>query len=446
MSRRRHRYAFAKPLLVAAFLLFLLSLLGGSDLWSLERTVSAATTFTVNSIGDGADSNLADGVCNDGTGACTLRAAIQQANADAGAEIITFAPALTAGGPATITLLTVLPDLSTDTIIAGPGANLLKVQRSTASGTPSFTIFSVSPNRNVSLVGLTISNGNFSGIFNSAGSLVISNCVIDANRNGVVSGFGGGSLIINDSVVSNSTEVGVETEAQLGSTATATINNCTISGNLLGGVFNSGVFAASVARLTVNNSTISGNNFGDGSGGGITTDGIQGGAAITSLNGSTISGNRALLGPGFAGGVAALAWDSGSNATVIINNSTITANDAPSLNSGAAGMIADTRSGGTATITLHNSIVAGNFRLGGTIASDIVGTVDSSSSFNLIGMGGSGGLTNGVNSNQVGVADPRLGPLVNNGGPTQTHALRVGSPALDAGSNASASVPVICVR
>src|SRR4029079_17095242 len=61
-----------------------------------------------------------------------------------------------------------------------------------------------------------------------------------------------------------------------------------------------------------------------------------------------------------------------------------------------------------------------------------------SSSFNLIGTGGSGGLTNGVNNNQVGVANPRLGPLAANRGPTLTQALLSGSPALDGGDNAIA--------
>src|SRR5262249_7598056 len=43
-------------------------------------------------------------------------------------------------------------------------------------------------------------------------------------------------------------------------------------------------------------------------------------------------------------------------------------------------------------------------------------------------------ITAGVNGNLVGL-DPRLGPLADNGGPAQTHALLPGSPALDAGSN-----------
>ena len=67
--------------------------------------------------------------------------------------------------------------------------------------------------------------------------------------------------------------------------------------------------------------------------------------------------------------------------------------------------------------------------------------MSSASAYNLIGTGGSGGLVNGINGNQVGVADPGLGPLADNGGPTQTIALLPGSPAIDAGSNALAVDP-----
>ena len=45
-------------------------------------------------------------------------------------------------------------------------------------------------------------------------------------------------------------------------------------------------------------------------------------------------------------------------------------------------------------------------------------------------------MTDSLNGNQVGVANPGLGALTNNGGPTQTIALLPGSPAVDAGSNA----------
>ncbi len=92
MPRNLRRFSPATPLLVLSLLMGLMSLPeANSHLLDLLRpTVRAATTFTVNSTGDGADNNLGDGACNDGTGACTLRAAIQQANAAASADVINF--------------------------------------------------------------------------------------------------------------------------------------------------------------------------------------------------------------------------------------------------------------------------------------------------------------------------------------------------------------------
>ncbi len=80
----------------------------------------------------------------------------------------------------------------------------------------------------------------------------------------------------------------------------------------------------------------------------------------------------------------------------------------------------------------ENAIVADNYRGTGTNVEDDIanGSAGSASSFNLIGTGGSGGLTNGVNNNHLGVANPGLSPLANNGGPTQTHAFQTGSPPL----------------
>jgi hypothetical protein len=80
-------------------------------------------------------------------------------------------------------------------------------------------------------------------------------------------------------------------------------------------------------------------------------------------------------------------------------------------------------------LTAMNSIIAGN-----TTDVDAGTTVNVASSFNLIGTGGSGGLSNGVNGNIVGV-DPLL-TLANNGGPTRTFGLLPGSLAIDAGNNA----------
>jgi hypothetical protein len=115
--------------------------------WVVESLENRAmlSTITVSSTGD--------------TGLGTLRAAIEQDNLDAAQDTITFAPAV-AG---TITLLSPLPDLSTDVILSGPGASALTVSRSNAVGTPVFGIFNVAVGVEVvSISGLTITGGGIS--------------------------------------------------------------------------------------------------------------------------------------------------------------------------------------------------------------------------------------------------------------------------------------------
>lgn len=78
----------------------------------------ATATFTVNnSTLDTSDAVPGDGVCNDGTGNCTLRAAIEEANALAGIDTINFN--IAPSGPHTITLISALPAISGPVIING---------------------------------------------------------------------------------------------------------------------------------------------------------------------------------------------------------------------------------------------------------------------------------------------------------------------------------------
>jgi CSLREA domain-containing protein len=186
---------------------------------------------------------------------------------------------------------------------------------------------------------------------------------------------------------------------------TTTLTNCIVSAN---GVYSSidaeisyapsgaGVFNSGTATLT--NCTIA-NNRADGlltgSGGGVFNSGTA------TLTNCTLSGNVGIGdSPGSGGGV----FNSG---TATLTNCTLSGNYAVSAY-GISGIGGGVFNSGTAT--LNNTIVASNS------GDDVVGPFTGSN--NLIG------------------GDPMLGPLDDNGGPTQTMALLPGSPAINAGSNA----------
>ncbi|MEM9481473.1 MAG: right-handed parallel beta-helix repeat-containing protein, partial [Verrucomicrobiota bacterium] len=142
------------------------------------------------------------------------------------------------------------------------------------------------------------------------------------------------------------------------------------------------------------------------------------GSAVTSLTNNTFSSNEA----GTLGGALFLS----GNAS--LEHNTITGNNATTQGGGI--FIA----GGTTNV--QNTIIAGNTA---PADNDVTGTV-SSNGGNLLGDGtGSTGFTHPTD--QVGTSvvpiDPVLGPLAMNGGPTVTHALWVGSPAIDGGLNNS---------
>ena len=76
-----------------------------------------AATFTVDSTLDAGDSSPGDGSCNDGGGNCTLRAAIQEANALAGTDNIHFS--IAGGGPHTFTPASAYPTITGPVVIDG---------------------------------------------------------------------------------------------------------------------------------------------------------------------------------------------------------------------------------------------------------------------------------------------------------------------------------------
>jgi hypothetical protein len=215
-----------------------------------------------------------------------------------------------------------------------------------------------------------------------------------------------------------------------------TIANGFVNGGIGGGIYND------YGTLTVSNSTISGNSAYEvcpfdycygGFGGGIYNDGT------VTLNNSTVSGNFADYVGG--GGI----FNSG---TVTLNNSTVSGNSADGNGGGIY------ISGGT--LTVNNSTISGNTGTGGgiwvnggalharntIIASNIATTTAPDLSGNLGSLGHNliGNTQGGTGFDDTDLlnVNPLLGPLQDNGGPTQTMALLPGSPAIDAGDNSDA--------
>jgi len=249
---------------------------------------------------------------NADNGPGSLRQAIIDA-CDGGA--ITFAVSVTS--PITLTTADLVIDKNLT--IAGPGANLLTVERSSVGGTPQFRIFTINAGNTVTISGLTTTNGhapdganggdsgggsgggNGGGILNN-GTLTLTKSAISGNSTGK-GGFGGGNGGGNGGGAGG----GIDNEGTL------TLTNTTISGNSTGnggegvnrnggsGGSGGGIFNGPTSSSTLTNTTISGNNTGGGgagvgSGGSGGNGGSGGGIfnASTSpltLTNSTISGN-----------------------------------------------------------------------------------------------------------------------------------------------------------
>jgi hypothetical protein len=301
---------------------------------------------------------------------------------DGGSDTIAFDPnAVT--GPIVLggTQLELSLPGSTATVTIDGGA------RVTLDGNNASRVLKVDAGVQASLDHLTLSNGSALADFVNPRGGGISNA---------------GVLTVTDSILSsNSAGVG----GAISNVGTLTLSNSTLSANealagTAGGIYNAGL-------LTVTSSTISANVgiFG----------GIDNVGTLTVTN-STIVSNQ-------GGGIA-------NTGRLTVTSCTISGNRAPFEGGGIR------NSSGSAS--LQNTIVAGNSSSVNP-GPDIFGAVDSSSSYNLVGIGDSTltGISDGSNGNQIGTPDnpidPRLSPLGDQGGPTQTMPLLPGSPALNTG-------------
>jgi hypothetical protein len=320
----------------------------------------------------------------------SLRAAMAAAYAtpaSQGGDVITFAPDLRGR----ILLKSPLPSLRGRVEIRGPGARAVVVRRAVAER---FSIFHVAMNGNVTVSGLTISNGyaNQRSEDEAGGP-----------EGGGIGGDFGYALTVRDAAFVGNRAVGtggaIDTQGDL------IVERSTFTGNSahLGG---GAIYHHGFNTLRVVGSTFSGNEAG-GSGGAIDYLSDRG-AAISS---STFSANKAAADGGAVHQV-------GGRLTIWA--STLSANRAGRTGGGIYSSV-------TSETSMRTSIVAGNVA---PQSPDIYATL-SSGGYNLVGNTRG---TQGLVATDLRNVDAGLDPegLKDNGGPTQTIALMQGSPAVDA--------------
>lgn len=371
----------------------------------------------------------------DGTTVGTLRFALACA---VPGDTITFDPAL-AGQ--TINLINGQLDLSRDVTIDALGVGITLNAQSLSR------VINVSAGTVVELVGLTITGGleiDGGGIFNW-GDLTLNQCLVAGNTctdtGGGIANFAGGAVTLNNSSVTGNTASGSGGGLYSNGPASTVLlldssvrnNSSTIGG---GGLYNT--LGSTVTALR---SQFSGNDAP--SGGGLYNIGTN---SSVSLNQSTISGNAATSGSG--GGINNNAIFAGTMVTFAGNSAT---NRGGAIYSGgtSGNLFQSTLSRNTAneggaiyhaagTLWLTSNILSGNMAvanfqdIGRAALVSIV-----SGGYNLVGEA-LGPFDFAQTGDIYGVTDPRLGPLQNNGGHTETMALLFGSSAVDNGD------PLIC--
>lgn len=269
-------------------------------------------------------------------------------------------------------VITFAPALSGATIGLG-GSQLSLDRRLTISGT----------------VPITISGGNASRVFYiaSTGVVTLSHLTITGGSEGPGGGIhnDGGALLVD---------------------------HCTITGNVVDEQFGGGLYNADEGVATVQYSTITGNT----SSGGVVAAGGGGMAnnnATLMVWHSTVSGNTAPTGGGIFNQTLF------TTATVDLIHTSVVSNAGGGVSNTVAFL-------GVATVRLTHSLVAA--QLSGTDCSNNGGGSYASLGYNLDSDGTCGLMATG----DIAGADPRLGPLADNGGETWTHALLSDSPAIDA--------------
>lgn len=376
-------------------------------------------SLTVNSAADRADADTGDGVCDtgemvDGEPECTLRAAVQTANALGGVETITV-PAggysLALAGDNEDAAATGDLDLNVSAAIVGAGADATIVD-----GGGLDRVFDMAPpvllarpgavadeRIPVAIEGMTVRNGEADDGGGVRNSLLVHLRLVDVVvRESSASTFGGG--IFNEGELE--------------------MVRATVSDNF--GDDGGGMFTEGDSYTAIYSSTFNGNETA-GSGGGINNQGelwleastLSGNEAATNGGGLYNNSEATLVNVTVSGNMADRGGGVRNGNTVSLLNVTVAENTAEDPDDGS-GFENDNAA------TLQNTLLAGNS------PANCAGVALTSLGHNLdggdtCGLGAVGDLVN---------VNPLLRPLADNGGSTPTHAIEPDSPAVDAGDDA----------
>ncbi len=266
-------------------------------------------------------------------------------------------------------------------------------------GIAAFRIIDVTVDGTLTINDATLQNGNegATGGISAAGVLNMNRCVVSNITGGGVSFINGATGSVNDTLIET-------------------------SGNSAFQYYAAGLSVAS-GTVTISNSTISNNNnISAGSGGAIWVNNYYGAVDVTILN-STISGNMSA---NRGGGISHS--DYGNGSTITLTNVTIAAN----TSNAAGGGISNDAS----AVTISQSLISGNTGTGGAEIDSAGGTV-TVDDYNLFGLADAAGVVGvTVGASDIVPMETLLTDIVDttladNGGPTPTHALPMGSPAID---------------
>lgn len=413
------------------------ALLSACSQTPLALETQAASEFVVNSTLDEPDAELADDLCDADPGPrvrCTLRAAVMQANVTPGEHIIRLQPVLyrlTLQGAGEDQSETGDLDLVGKLTVIGTrgGGRNRTVVDATGLGDRVFDARSSSS----TLQNLVITGGTLGtttglstefdgggvrafGTFTLQGSTVRNNT---ASRGGGVAIFQGKSTILRSTISNNSATAGDTGLIADGGGGIFSINNVftlldsavenNTSAHTGGGVTMAPIVFPSTP-MRIERTLVAGNRA-QHDGGGVFVTGNNGGRAL--IDNSTVSGNRSAR---LGGGVSAerLPFDK----PLVLRASTVASNRAPGFNGG--GLALPDGSPVQATNVIFSNNPGGNCSVFSFKNSSFNLSSDSFCNFNSF------------DNSQTNVS-AKLGPLAFNGGPTRTHALLPGSPAIDAG-------------